>query len=106
MLNELIGKCKKIVIETVNKLKGSDRRKTLAKLSKEYGHGGKSIIAKKFNAGRDTIKKGLIELETGIDIEDKHHKKDRKHTLVNLPNLKPKNCVNFFKNKLYVCNNN
>lgn len=88
MLNELFGKCKDIVIETVNKLNGSDKRRALAKISKEYGYGGKSAVAGAFGAGRDTIRKGLFELENNIVIEDKHSNKGRKSTLESLPNLK------------------
>ena len=87
MLNELLGKCKDIVVETVNKLKGTDRRKVLAKISKEYGYGGKSAVANTFRAGRDTIRKGLIELENNIVIKDKHSNKGRKNTSEHLPNL-------------------
>jgi flagellin-specific chaperone FliS len=87
MLNELFGKCKELIIESVNKLKGTDRRKVLAKFVKEYGYGGKSVIARNFRVGRDTLTKGLIELETGKDIEDKHTNKGRKSTLEHMPNL-------------------
>jgi hypothetical protein len=88
MINDFLGSCKKILIETVNKLKSSDRRIALAKIADKYGYGGKSLVAKEFNAGRDTITKGMLELKENKPIQDAHDKKGRKNILYKLPNLK------------------
>ena len=87
MINELFGKCKYILIESVNKLKGSDRRKALAQITKELGKGGQSFVASNFNVGRDTIRKGTHELESGFKIIDAHNAKGRKKTEEILPTL-------------------
>ena len=87
MINKILEKCKDIFIETVNKLKGSERRILLAKISKEYGYGGKTFVAKTFKVGRDTITKGMDEYENNKIIIDKHNEKGRKSILEHLPNL-------------------
>lgn len=66
MINELFGKCKYILVKSINKLKGSDKRKALAQIAKEVGKGGQSIVACEFNVSRDTIRKGTYELESGF----------------------------------------
>jgi hypothetical protein len=87
MINELLGKCKYILIESVNKLKGSDKRKALAQTAKELGKGGQSIVASHFNVSRDTIRKGTYELESGFKIVDAHNAKGRKKAEEILPTL-------------------
>jgi len=87
MINDFLGSCKDIIIEVVNKLKSSDRRISLAKIAEQYGYGSKTLIAKEFNVGRDTIRKGMLELKTNKPIEDAHNKKGRKNILHKLPNF-------------------
>lgn len=87
MINDFFGSCKNILIKTVDKLKGSDRRIVLAEIADEYGYGGISLVARRFNAGRDTIAKGMIELKNNIQIKDAHDKKGRKTISHKLPNL-------------------
>lgn len=87
MINELFGKCKSILIESVNKLKGSDKRKALAQAANKVGKGGQSIVASQFKVSRDTIRKGRYELESGCDIVDEHHAKGRKKAEDKLPKL-------------------
>ena len=45
----------------------------LAEIADEYGYGGISLVARKFNAGRDTIAKGMIELKSNVQI--RHNQK-------------------------------
>lgn len=78
MIQNFFGKCKDFFIESVNKLKGSERRIILAKLAKEIGRGGQTVVAKEFNASRDTIRKGKYELESGIKIIDAFNARGRK----------------------------
>ena len=87
MIKTFFGDCKDIIKEAVKKLKGSDKRVVLARIAKEYGHGGKSFVAKEFNAGRDTIRTGGHELRTGITSMDAFNMRGRKTVEEKLPNL-------------------
>lgn len=87
MINDFFGKCKSVFKNTVHKLKGHERRIVLAQLSIEYGHGGQTFVAKEFNIGRDTIRKGLHELKSGIKCEDAFNMRGRNKTEDKLPNL-------------------
>ncbi|MBE1556564.1 ISAzo13 family transposase [Sporosarcina limicola] len=86
MIPTYFGKCKAIFIETIHKLKGSDKRKALAKIAKSLGKGGQSTVAKEFNVSRNTIRKGRFELK-GISIADAFNARGRKGVEVKLPNL-------------------
>lgn len=88
MLKQKLKKFKKIFIDTVNMLKGSDRREVLAKVTKEIGVGGQSVVAKEFKVGRDTIRKGCHELRTGIKCVDGFSIRGRKKVTELLPELK------------------
>ncbi len=87
MIQNLFGKCKDIFIKTVNKLNSADKRIVLAELSKIKRKGGQSFIAKEFGVSRDTIRKGTVELESGIKIVDKFSERGRKAIEEYLPNL-------------------
>lgn len=87
MLLDIFGKCNDIFKETLNKLKGSDRRVALASVSEVIGKGGQSILAKEFNVSRDTIRKGTHELKAGITILDAFNARGRKPIEKKIPNL-------------------
>jgi DDE family transposase len=87
MIHKFLGNCKNIFIESVNKLKGSDKRIALAKTAKEIGKGGQSIVASQFKVSRDTIRKGRYELESGLKIVDAHNAKGRKKIEEKMPEL-------------------
>ena len=87
MLLDIFGKCNDIIKETLNKLKGSDRRVALASVSEVIGKGGQSILAKEFNVSRDTIRKGTHELKAGITIVDAFNARGRKPIEKKIPNL-------------------
>lgn len=87
MIHNILGNCKDILKETINMLKGSNKRIALAKVSEIIGVGGKSFVAQEFNVSRDTIRKGLYELKTGIQIEDLFSERGRKKVEAKLPNL-------------------
>ena len=78
MILGIMGKCKDIFKETLNKLKGSDRRVALASVSVVIGRGGQTIVANEFNVSRDTIRKGIHELKSGIKIVDAFNARGRK----------------------------
>ncbi|MBE1553058.1 ISAzo13 family transposase [Sporosarcina limicola] len=87
MIHAILGKYKDIFIESILKLKGSEKRITLAKIAEAHGIGGQSMVAKLFNVGRDTIGKGQKELQSGFACEDAFCARGRKKTVVLLPNL-------------------
>ena len=87
MIPSIFGKCKDIFKETLNKLKGSDRRVALASVSEVIGKCGQSIVAKEFNVSRDTIRKGLHELHSGMTSVDAFNARGRKPIEGKLPNL-------------------
>ena len=88
MITEFFGMCKDIVIDTVKKLKGHDKRVALAHISDAYGHGGQTFVAKEFNAGRDTIRKGIREVNSGFKCEDAFNLRGRRVIADKLPELK------------------
>lgn len=87
MIHNILDNCKDIFIDSINKLKSSDRRIALAKVSKAIEKGGQRIVAKVFNVSRDTIRKGTHELESGITIIDAYNARGRKKVEEKLPNL-------------------
>ncbi|MEG0517183.1 MAG: ISAzo13 family transposase [Cetobacterium sp.] len=87
MINDILGKCKEVFIESVNKLKGSDKRIALAKTCEFIGIGGKTIVAKEFKVSRNTIRKGYLELTSDIEIVDKFNERGRKSIEEKLPNI-------------------
>ena len=62
MIHNILENCKDIFIDSINKLKISDRRVAIAKVSKTIDKGGQRIVAKTFNVSRDTRRKGTHEL--------------------------------------------
>ncbi len=68
-------------------LKGSSRRQFLGQLALDIGYGGHTLVSKTFGVGRDTIRKGISEIESGISIEDKFSKRGRHKTEVDFPEL-------------------
>ena len=87
MIQEYFGKSKDFFMEALTKLKGYDKRIVLAKLAKGMGRGGQSFLAKEFNISRDTIRKGMQELESGIKIVDAFNLRGRKKIEEKLPTL-------------------
>jgi transposase len=87
MTREYFGECQEIIMEIIPKLNGSDKRIVLAKMVEKYGDGGQTFIAKKFNIGRDTIRKGMQELSSGIKIKDAFDQRGRKKAEEKLLNL-------------------
>jgi hypothetical protein len=78
MILNMVRKCKEPFIETINQLRGSSRRIALANISKAIGKSGQSTVSNDFHVSRDTIRKGLHELKTGIAIVDKFNARGRK----------------------------
>ncbi|MFZ4816498.1 MAG: ISAzo13 family transposase [Phototrophicaceae bacterium] len=78
---------KQTYIATVKALKGSERCQFMARIAKSLGDGGQSHAAREFHWGRNTIAKGMKELESGIPIADNVSARGRKKAEEKLPNL-------------------
>lgn len=83
MIDVIINSFKKLL----DKLSGSDRRAAVGELQMNLGRGSQTYIAKTFNVGRDTIRKGVEEITTGARYEDAFAERGRKKTSEKLPNL-------------------
>ena len=68
-------------------LSGSKKRILLAKLSKEVGRGGATLVARTFQISRNTIAKGRQEIELGVAMADQFHERGRLRAEEKLPNL-------------------
>jgi hypothetical protein len=78
---------KQTYIETAKALKGSERRQFMARIVKCLGYGGQSYAGREFHWGRNTIAKGMRELESGVPIQDNFSARGRKKAEEKLPNL-------------------
>ena len=74
-------------IETAKALKGSERRVFKARIVRSLGYGGQSLAARELGWCRNTIRKGMSELESGIPIVDNFSARGRKKAEAKLPNL-------------------
>ncbi len=86
---ELTDTRKTWLIETAKALKGPDRRRFLARTVKELGPGGQRLAERALGWNRQTIRKGLRELETGVTCLDAFALRRRKRAEEHLPNLLP-----------------
>jgi hypothetical protein len=59
----------------------------MARVVKLLGHGGQSQAKRELGWDRDTIRKGLKELESGVAVIDNYAARGRKRAEVHLPNL-------------------
>lgn len=87
MITIFFGKCKEYLIELMEKVSASEKRVVLGAMADEYGVGGQTAMAKEFNVGRNTIRKGTLEHRTGNRQKDKFSERGRKSTEKKLPNL-------------------
>ncbi|MCT7958200.1 ISAzo13 family transposase [Laspinema palackyanum] len=84
---ELTDSVKTLLIETAKQLKGAARRRFMAQTVKELGAGGQSRANKELGWDRDTVRKGVRELETGITCVDNYKGRGRKKSENHLPHL-------------------
>jgi Rhodopirellula transposase DDE domain len=84
---ELSAELKATYSETAQALKGSDRRVFMARIVKTLGRGGQSQAARELGWCRDTIRKGIQELESGQRWVDNFGARGRKKAEEKLPNL-------------------
>jgi hypothetical protein len=85
---ELTDGLKATYIETAKQLKGSERRKFMARIVKNLGPGGQRQAERELDWDRTTIRKGTHELESGFDIVDAYNARGRRPVEARLPNLR------------------
>src|SRR5215510_9720156 len=84
---ELTDTLKSLFIETAKTLKGSARRLFMARTVKEFGSGGQRRAERDLGWNRETIRKGMHELERGLVCLDNFAARGRKPSEQHLPNL-------------------
>jgi hypothetical protein len=84
---DLTDTLKSLFIETAKTLKGSARRLFMARTVKELGAGGQRRAERELGWNRETIRKGLHELERGVICLDNFAARGRKRIEDHLPNL-------------------
>lgn len=78
---------KKVLQETAKTLKGTSRRRFMAQIVLELGHGGQSKAERELGWNRGTIRKGIYEITSGITQKDNFRARGRKNTEWHLPKL-------------------
>ena len=61
---------KEVLQETAKTLKGASRRRFMAQIVLELGHGGQSKAERELGWNRGTIRKGIYEITSGITQRD------------------------------------
>jgi hypothetical protein len=84
---ELTDSIKTLLKETAKSLKGHQRRRFMAKTVEELGTGGQRLAQRELGWGRDLIRKGRREVESGMVCVDAFKLRGRKRTEHRLPNL-------------------
>ena len=84
---ELTDSLKQLFIETAQALKGSAQRRFMARTVKELGRGGQRQVERDLGWNRQTIRKGLRELESGVTCLDAFALRRRKRAEEHLPHL-------------------
>jgi len=73
--------------KTAQTLKGSERRRFMARVVQTLGRGGQRYVEKVFGWNRRTIRKGMTELTSGIMQTDHFSARGRKRMEAQLPHL-------------------
>jgi len=84
---DLTDSLKSLFIETAKSLKGSARRLFMARTVKELGAGGQHRAERELGWNRETIRKGMHELQRGVICLDNFAARGRKRAEDHLPNL-------------------
>lgn len=84
---ELTESLKTLLTETAFTLKGSARRRFMARSVAELGQGGQRLAQRELGWNRQTLRKGTHELRTGITCHDAFHLRGRKPAEARLPHL-------------------
>ena len=78
---------KTLFIETAQTLKGHARRRFMAQAVKELGPGGQRRAERELGWNRETIRKGMREVKSGLICLDNFTARGRKRAEDHLPNL-------------------
>jgi len=84
---ELTNEQRDLYQTTAKSLKGHERRVFMARVVKMLGKGGQSQAKRELGWDRDTIRKGLHELDSGMAWLDAYNARGRKRAEERLPNL-------------------
>src|SRR5215211_5910915 len=84
---ELTDSLKVLFRETATTLKGSARRLFMARTVKELGPGGQRRAERELGWNRETIRKGLHELQSAVICLDNFAARGRKLAEAHLPDL-------------------
>ena len=84
---ELSDSLKSLFVDTAQMLKGHARRRFMAQTVKELGSGGQRRAERELGWNRETIRKGMCELESGLICLDNFAARGRKPAEAHLPNL-------------------
>ncbi len=84
---ELTDSLKALFIDTANTLKGSERRRFMARTVQQLGSGGQRRAERELSWNRQTIRKALRELATGLTCLDAFTLRHRKRAEEHLPSL-------------------
>lgn len=84
---ELTDSLKALFIDTANTLKGSERRRFMARTVQQLDPGGQRRAERELGWNRQTIRKALRELVTGLICLDALTLRRRKRAEEHLPNL-------------------
>ena len=84
---EFTDNLKALLIETAQTLKGSARRRFMARTVAELGLGGQRLAERALGWNRVILRKGTHELRTGITCCDAFHLRGRKPAEARLPHL-------------------
>lgn len=84
---ELTPEEKDLHRQTVQVLKGSERRMYMARVVRLWGEGGQACAERELGWNRRTIRKGMQELETG-PLQDRFGARGRKRVEARLPKLR------------------
>ena len=84
---ELSDSLKSLFIETAQTLKGHARRRFMAQTVKELGRGGQRRAERDLGWNRETIRKGMRELQSNLICLDNLAARGRKPIEAHLPNL-------------------
>ena len=84
---DLTDSLKSLFVETAQTLKGHARRRFMAQTVKELGSGGQRQAERDLGWNRQTLRKGMRELQSGLICLDNVAARGRKRAEDHLPNL-------------------
>jgi hypothetical protein len=84
---ELSDDLKRVFIETATALKGHARRRFMAQTVNAFGYGGASLAERELGWNRETIRKGLHELRSGLRCIENTSVRRPRRAEERLPNL-------------------